>query len=94
MAVSGTGPVNVLRRRRSPDWARPPSPTPAATGVASLSQTLLDDFCNQDGIRGTPLELPDLTRTAMARDSLRRQPRGPTRREPCVPAAETTGGTR
>jgi len=31
--------------------ARPPSPTPAATAVASLSQTFLDDFCNQDGAR-------------------------------------------
>lgn len=31
--------------------ARLPSPTPAATAVASLSQTFLDDFCNQDGTR-------------------------------------------
>lgn len=30
---------------------RPPSPTEAATSVASLSQTLRDDFCNQHGIR-------------------------------------------
>jgi hypothetical protein len=77
-----------------PARARPPSPTPAATEMASLDQTLLDDFCNQDGIRGTPPRLHDLTRTAMARDSLRSRPLGPTHREPCVPMAETTGGTR
>lgn len=77
-----------------PTEARPPSPTPAATEVASLGQTLLDDFCNQDRIRGTPHGIPDLTRTAMARDSLRSQPRGPTRREPCVPATETAGDAR
>jgi len=32
-------------------WARPPSPTPAATEVASLSQTPLADFCNQNRAR-------------------------------------------
>jgi hypothetical protein len=32
-------------------WARPPSPTPAATEVASLSQTPLTDFCNQNRAR-------------------------------------------
>jgi hypothetical protein len=54
-----------------PAMARPPSPTPAATEVASLGQMLLDGFCNQDGIRGAPREHHDLTRTATARDSLR-----------------------
>jgi hypothetical protein len=54
-----------------PARARPPSPTPAATGVAFLGQMLLDSFCNQDGIRGAPHWLHDLKRTAMARDSLR-----------------------
>jgi hypothetical protein len=31
--------------------ARPPSPTPAATGMASLSQTPLVDFCKQNETR-------------------------------------------
>jgi hypothetical protein len=57
-----------------PARTRPPSPTPAATEVASLGQMLPDGFCNQDGIRGAPRWLHDLTRTAMARDSLRAQP--------------------
>jgi len=77
-----------------PATARPPSPTPAATEVASLDQMLLDDFCNQDGIRGAPHGLHNLTRTATARDSLRALPLGSTHREPCVPMAETTGSAR
>jgi hypothetical protein len=54
----------------SSPWARPPSPTPAATEVASLSQTPLADFCNQKQSPSTPLKRLVLTRGALSRASV------------------------